>query len=90
MNILMITFFLAKTGVKAYVVISAIVTLGWLGFMFVVLKHGYMFGSRIVILKENSPTKFYVNIGLLLLGYGLMILFSFGLYLQKIGYLGGN
>jgi len=90
LNIFMLAFFWWKTGLKNYVVISAISTVGWLSFMLVVLKHGYMLGRRIVVTREENSLKFYCNVGLLLFGYLLMIFFSVGLYLQETGYLARN
>jgi hypothetical protein len=90
LNILMLVYFWAKTGMKSYIIISAVVTLGWISFILVVLKCGYMLGRRVIIAKEQSPMKFYGNVLLLLLGYLLMILFSVGLYLQETGYLVRN
>ncbi len=87
LNILMVVYFWAKTGMKSYIIISAVVTLGWISFILVVLKSGYMLGRRVVIAKEQNPMKFYGNVVLLLLGYLLVILFSVGLYLQETGYL---
>ena len=90
LNILMVVYFWAETGMKSYIIISAVVTLGWSSFILVGLKSGYMLGRRVVIAKEQNPMKFYGNVLLLLLSYLLMILFSVGLYLQETGYLVRN
>lgn len=89
-NVLLITFFWVKTGLKSYIIISGIVTLGTLCFIFLVLKNGYMLSRRTVISKERNPKDFYANVGLLLLFYFLMLGFSLGLYLQETGILHHN
>lgn len=87
LNVFMLVVFWWKTGVKSYLIISGVTTVGWLSFVLIVLKRGYMLGSRMAIAREDNPLKFWANVGFLLLGYALMLFLSVGLYLQETGHL---
>lgn len=87
LNVFMLVVFWWKTGVKSYLIISGVTTVGWLSFVLMVLKRGYMLGRRTAIACQDNPFKFWANVGFLLLGYVLMLSFSVGLYLQETGYL---
>ncbi|HSY19863.1 MAG TPA: hypothetical protein VK815_16085 [Candidatus Acidoferrales bacterium] len=83
-NALTMSFFLVESGLKPYVTISSFMTFGALGFIVLVLKHGFMIGGKAsVIKKADSPFKFYVNAAFLLGIYLFMLAMSVGLYFQE-------
>lgn len=86
-NVCMLIFFVSKTGIKQYVLITGLMVWGWTGGVYVGFKKGIMFGRRQAITRDESPIVFYVNIGILTFLYLLVVLIFFGIFLQKIGYL---
>jgi hypothetical protein len=82
-NVGLIAFYWMSRGFGSYLVISTMVTIGWLGFILLVLSKGYVFGrSGMVISREDSPAKFNANMIFLFVGYALVVLLSYGLYRQ--------
>jgi len=84
-NVLLLVFFLAMTGPQKYILICGIVMFGSTGFIFLVLKNGYILRRGKTISIKTDPRKFYINIGLLIFIYLIVLLFSCLFYLQEAG-----
>ena len=84
---------LALLGIKtrlAVTIPSSVVTLGALGFLYLVLKHGFVFGRGVTYSIENNARTYYANVALIFGMYLLAVAFTVGLFLQEIGYLSQN
>jgi len=81
---------LAFLGIKtrpAVAIISSVMTLGGLGFLYLVLKHGFVLGRGVTYSIENNPRTYYANVAFVFGWYLVVVAFTVGLYLQEIGYL---
>ena len=86
-NVALMFFFALKTGIKTYLVPTCIVTFGAGGFIFLVLKHGFMISKGRYIRRNENPVQFYGDVVLLFVIYLVMLFMATCLYLQEIGYL---
>lgn len=67
-------------------IISSVMTLTGLGFLYLVLKHGFVFGRGVTYSIENNPRTYYVNVAVIFGWYLFVVAFTIGLYLQEVGY----
>jgi len=86
-NITLGGFFLSQTGFKSYLAIFVFMTFAWLYGCYLGFKRGIMFGRGLEIKREDNPSRFYLNIGVLLVIYAFVLLFFVGIFLQQTGYL---
>ena len=86
-NVTLAGFFLSRTGFKSYLAIFLFMSFAWLYGCYLGFSRGVMFGRGLVISRDDSPAKFYLNMGVLLVIYVFVLLFFVGIFLQQIGYL---
>ena len=81
----LIGYFISRTGFRSYIFILTIMATVWIGGIYLGFKRKVMLGRGLEINKDKTPGEFYVNIGVLLLLYLVMLIFFVGMFQQEIG-----
>jgi len=90
LDVVVAGYFWVSTGPKPYIAVFTVTAGIWLVGIYLGFKRGVMFGRGLVLNRDGSRTKFYLNMALLILFHLCVVGFFIGIFLQQIGYLPRN